>query len=198
MSEPYTQLRKRARSLALATLFDKPAQRDMICDLLLLGLELEKIRAIASEPMLAMIRMQWWYDLFANQTLSAEASDFAYRLYHDEKISNNALLALIEETQGSLQTEQAYVAWPKLYQLIAQANGWQIEPDLLTRLGQNFAKFYQDDVTFTPISDQEILAKSNGRHGFPRLINLLMTRRLKGVDDQDFLLIFRYLFRVLF
>ena len=142
MSGAYSDLRKVARSLALASLFDQPAERDMICDLLHLGLELEKIKEIASEPMLAMIRMQWWADLFTSETGPTEAADFAKRLYHHKDLSNDDVLAVIQQTQDSLQSPQAYVAWPQIFHLIVKANGWQIEAQITQTLGQNFAKFY--------------------------------------------------------
>ena len=198
MSGAYSDLRKVARSLALASLFDQPAERDMICDLLHLGLELEKIKEIASEPMLAMIRMQWWADLFTSETGPTEAADFAKRLYHHKDLSNDDVLAVIQQTQDSLQSPQAYVAWPQIFHLIVKANGWQIEAQITQTLGQNFAKFYQNDGVFSPLTDQQIKQGSTGRHGFLRLVNLLMIRQEKGANNDDFLLIFRYLFCVLF
>lgn len=199
MSAPYQELRERARSLALATLFDKPQERDIICDLIQLGLELEKIIEIASEPMLAMIRMQWWVDLFDAEAPQKEAPDFAKRLYHNAALAKADLLEIVQTTQDSLQSPQPHVAWDAIFRHIAKANGWQIKADILNQIGQNLGTLYQEGegAPYHPVSDKQIKAASAKHYGFIRLANLAISRQSSGKTDQDFLLIFRYLWRVI-
>ena len=56
----YNSLRQHAPRLALALLFQPERQKATLSTLLLLGLEFDRIAAQVSEPMLAMIRLQWW------------------------------------------------------------------------------------------------------------------------------------------
>lgn len=198
-AQAYHELRALARALALATLFDKPEARSHTCDLLQLGLELEKITDIASEPMLAMIRMQWWADLFSHTQAPHEAPDFAKRLYANPAIANHDMLAVIQATQDSLQLPQAATSWDKLFCLISVANGWQIEESVLLRLGQNFGALYQEDSAriYQPLSDKAIKQASGGSYGFMRLVNYLTARQMAGKSQDDHLLVLRYLFRLL-
>ena len=200
MSQPYRELRIRARSLALASLFDKPHERDIICDLIQLGLELEKIIEIASEPMLAMIRMQWWVDLFDAKTPLKEAPEFAKRLHHRQALAKTDLLEIVQITQDSLQTPAPHVAWDAIFRHIAKANGWQIKEPILNQVGHNLGTLYQtgEGAQYHPLSDKEIKEASAHNYGFIRLANLAIARQSSGKTDQDFLLIFRYLWRVLF
>ena len=202
MSDPYQDLRNRARSLALATLFDAPDERDIICDLMQLGLELEKIIEIASEPMLAIIRIQWWYDILVGDGALREAPDFVKRLKQYPSLGQDELAAIIQETQDSLQTPDPKVAWDKLFIALAAANGWQVKEDVLCQLGHNLGTLYQsglEDGTshYQLLDDATITQACTGRHGFLRLVNLLITRQKAGKNNQDFLLVFRYLWRIL-
>ena len=198
MTQAYQELRKTARALALASLFDKPDERDVICDLLQLGLELEKIIEIASEPMLAMIRMQWWVDLFDKDSLSDEAPDFAKRLYNAPAIATNDISSIVQETQDSLQSPNPEMAWARLFIVMANANSWQIDETIMKQLGRNLGALYQEEGDYQPIDDRDIKKASAGTYGFPRLVNLLVSRQISGKPNQDFLLVFRYLWRVLF
>lgn len=199
MSQPYQELRIRARSLALASLFDKPDERDIICDLIQLGLELEKIIEIASEPMLAMIRMQWWVDLFDAETPLNEAPDFAKRLHHYPQPAKADLLEIVQLTQDSLQSPAPHVAWDAIFRHISKANGWHIEEAILNQIGENLGTLYQDEAgrQYRPLSDKDIKAASGRNYGFIRLANLAISRQSSGKADQDFLLIFRYLWCVI-
>ena len=58
----YNSLRQHAPRLALALLFQPERQKATLSTLLLLGLEFDRIVAQVSEPILAMIRLQWWQD----------------------------------------------------------------------------------------------------------------------------------------
>ena len=198
MSAAYHDLRKRARALALATIFDKSHQRDLCCDVLHLGLELEKIVEMASEPMLAMIRIQWWYDCFEGAVVPSDAPELAKRLYHYDDIKPYLLTAL-QNTQESLQTDEAEADWSGLFQAIAIGNDWQIDTIIIRQLGQNLGSFYRDDNqhAYQPFSDKQLRQACEQPVGFIRLVNLLCQRQKSASSNEDFLLIIRYLWRLL-
>ena len=200
MSYPYQELRLRARALALATLFDAPQERDICCDMMQLGIELEKIIDIASEPMLAMIRMQWWHDFFDAEHAAQDAPEFAKRLHKLGKPVRDSMNAMLQDSQDSLQTEHAFVAWGALFTTLARANKWEIDEAVIKQIGTNLGALYAPDKApdYQPLSDADIKTASCKKYGFPRLVNLLITRQMAGKSDQDYLLIFRYLLRVLF
>ena len=64
----YTELRRQAPRLALALLFQTEEQKQQLSFLLLFGLELDRLSAQASEPMLALIRLKWWEDQLEART----------------------------------------------------------------------------------------------------------------------------------
>ena len=195
----YSELRAVARSLALATLFDKPKEQEVACDLIQLGLELDKIIDIASEPMLAMIRMQWWLDLFEAEMPLSECPDFAKRLHNSTYIENQNIIAIIQETQDSLQLPIHCTSWAKLFEVICLSNGWQVEKPVLQKLGQNFNAINHKELAhhYEQVSDKDIKAASGAKYGLFRLLNLVMQRQMSGKPTEDYLLIFRFLKLVL-
>ena len=62
MSGAWPSLREADRELALALLISPAKKRDILADRLNLALECESAIHIASEPMLAAIRLQWWVE----------------------------------------------------------------------------------------------------------------------------------------
>ena len=62
MSSAWPALREADGDLALALLFAPTRTRDPLADRLSLALECEAAIRVASEPMLAAIRLQWWID----------------------------------------------------------------------------------------------------------------------------------------
>ena len=66
MSGGWQALRQTDRDLALALLFAPAASRDLIADRLSLAIEAETAIKLASEPMLAAIRLQWWVEAIQN------------------------------------------------------------------------------------------------------------------------------------
>ena len=197
---PYSDLRQRARALALATLFDKPQARDNICDLLQLGLELEKILEIASEPMLAMIRMQWWCDMFESMTPPQEAPDFAIRLYRNQAVENQSLSAFVRSVQETLQSPEPHMLWGHLFTLLTESNSWDIDRSVMQQLGLNFGALYINEARGADVqlTDKEIKKASKSKYGFPRLINLLIHRQIAEQSNEDNALIFRMVARLLF
>ncbi|MEC7440267.1 MAG: hypothetical protein VX802_05385, partial [Pseudomonadota bacterium] len=66
MSGGWQALRETDRDLALALLFAPATSRDLIADRLSLAIEAETAMKLASEPMLAAIRLQWWVEAIQN------------------------------------------------------------------------------------------------------------------------------------
>lgn len=62
MSAGWQALRATDRDLALALLFAPGASRELIADRMSLAIEAETALKLASEPMLAAIRLQWWVE----------------------------------------------------------------------------------------------------------------------------------------
>ena len=199
MSAPYKELHKRARALAFTVIFDTSEERDAICDILQLGLELEKIIEIASEPMLAMIRMQWWLDLLSNAETADDISPLAQRLSMRFGKDNQMLISALQNTQDSLQTPSHYVDWPSLLTALDAYLGWQADSQMLTHLGRNMAALYQEQAGhhYHELDDKIIKQSTAKSHGFYRLLNMVIQRQIEGKATDDHLLIFRCLWRVL-
>jgi len=62
MTGGWQALRASDRDIALALLFAPSSRRDLISDRLHLAIEAENALRLASEPMLAAIRLQWWVE----------------------------------------------------------------------------------------------------------------------------------------
>ncbi|MEK9937054.1 MAG: hypothetical protein VW619_11520 [Rhodobiaceae bacterium] len=62
MSGSWPALRDSDRDLALCLLFSPASMRPLLADRLSLALEAENSLRVASEPMLAAIRLQWWVE----------------------------------------------------------------------------------------------------------------------------------------
>ena len=199
MSTPYQELHERARALALTVIFDKPEERDVICDILQLGLELEKIIEIASEPMLAMIRMQWWLDLIAKSDGEDDISPLAQRLKKRFGDNHHLLVSALQNTQDSLQTPAHYVDWPSLFTVIDTQLAWQADPQMIAQLGRNMAALYQEQGAhhYHALDDKIIKQATIKSHGFYRLINMVLQRQMDGKATDDHLLIFRCLWRII-
>lgn len=199
MSASYQELRGSARALALTLIFDKSSERDLISDVLLLGLELEKIRDLASEPMIAMIRLQWWRDLLETGALPQGAPPLASRLIEHDTIDKPALIAAIEDTQASLQMPPAAVSWEHLFLAINKSVGWHYDDAVMQQIGQNMTALYagEGQAAFTFLDDADIKQASPESHGFFRLLQFLMTRQLTKSTDGDHWLVLRYLWRIL-
>ena len=62
MTDGWRDLRKADRDLAFSLLFAPATRRNLLADRLLLAHEAETAIRLASEPLLAAIRLQWWHD----------------------------------------------------------------------------------------------------------------------------------------
>ena len=105
MSGGWQALRETDRDLALALLFAPAASRDLIADRLSLAIEAETAMKLASEPMLAAIRLQWWVEAIQNE--SGESVPLMERLLgHLDRgsLASADLVAQMELRQGRLST----------------------------------------------------------------------------------------------
>ena len=67
MTDGWRDLRKADRDLAFSLLFAPATRRNLLADRLLLAHEAETAIRLASEPLLAAIRLQWWCDAVEKQ-----------------------------------------------------------------------------------------------------------------------------------
>jgi len=117
-------------SIALIFGFETTQRRSLAANLLCLSGELENAIRIPKEPMLAAIRVQWWYDTLADEA-SAHQTNIAplvVRLrahIHNEDIKRDDVLKLIEAWQACTMDETASSAdaWSACWQLIGRYLG---------------------------------------------------------------------------
>jgi phytoene synthase len=112
----------------LCALFAPAEKREALFALIAFNHELARAREAASNPMAALIRLQWWRDTLEEARLGrpARRHEVAAPL-HDAvtggALDAEALLALVDarevEAEDGLATEQDFVAW-----LRGTAGGW--------------------------------------------------------------------------
>lgn len=133
-SSAYTDLRRQAPRLALALLFQTEEQKQQLSFLLLFGLELDRLSALASEPMLALIRLKWWEDQLEGKT--DEAGPLAGLLHqqlaagHLARADIARLIKCWAEAVQSGQTDSSE-NWAELVNLMA--NQALVRPSELPR-----------------------------------------------------------------
>ena len=138
----YRELRRQAPRLALALLFQSEQQKQLLATLFLFGLELDRVAAQASEPMLALIRLKWWEDQLDSGT--EEAGPLSGYLHHamtEGQLSREDITGLI---RGKTQTVQAGQTdrsenWADLVNLMAVKTGEQ-SSDLPRLIGRAVAQ----------------------------------------------------------
>ena len=84
----------------LTVLFAPPARREALFVLYAFNHELARARAVVSEPMLALIRLQWWREVVQG---TAKRHEVATNLYHLKAIG--------------LRWEYPREEWPAMYGL---------------------------------------------------------------------------------
>ncbi|MGB2107741.1 MAG: hypothetical protein ACPHZ5_06165 [Candidatus Puniceispirillum sp.] len=117
-------------SIALIFGFETTQRRSLAANLLCLSGELENAIRIPKEPMLAAIRVQWWYDTLVDEA-SAHQPNIAplvVRLrthIHNDDIKRDDVLKLIEAWQACTMDETASSAdaWSACWQLIGRYLG---------------------------------------------------------------------------
>ena len=95
MSGAWPALREADRDLALALLFAPRRTRDLFADRLSLALECEAAIRVASEPMLAAIRLQWWVE--AIESGRHEQVPLMLRLWHRIEAGEADAAGLIDQ-----------------------------------------------------------------------------------------------------
>jgi len=112
----------------LCALFAPAPAREALFSLIAFNHELARAREVASNPLAAMIRLQWWRDAVeeARAGRPARRHEVAAPLHEAIRtgaLDAAALLAMIDareaETQEAIATEQDFVAW-----LRGTAGGW--------------------------------------------------------------------------
>lgn len=118
----YSDLRRHAPRLALTLLFQTEEQKQVLAFLLLFGLELDRISALASEPMLALIRLKWWEDQLEVKTDEAgPLAGYLHQQLSSGHLKKADVIKLIDLWTMSVQAGQADQSenWAELIDLMA-------------------------------------------------------------------------------
>jgi phytoene synthase len=106
----------------LTVLFAPPERRETLITLYAFNHELARARDVASQALLALIRLQWWREVVEGEAKPHEVGTPLLTMIRDGRLDRAALLALIEaretEVDGDLPTLEAWRAW-----LLAGAGG---------------------------------------------------------------------------
>jgi phytoene synthase len=115
-------LRRHDPDRFLTVLFAPPERRETLITLYAFNHELARAREVASQALLALIRLQWWREVVEGQARSHEVGTPLLAMIADGRLDRPTLLALIEaretEVDGDLPTLDAWRAW-----LMAGAGG---------------------------------------------------------------------------
>lgn len=178
-------LRDTDRDLAFALLFAPHESRDLLADRLNLALECEAAIRIASEPMLAAIRLQWWVE--AIETGRHEQVPLMLRLLariESSRIDAAALIDQIGLWQDRLASApaDAGACWADCFALLA--------PDR-TAPARNIARsLYAGE---TPLSRDEIAGLKTPDTRWLWMLGRLAIHRQTGAPSEDPLLVWRML-----
>ncbi len=130
--------------------FESTHYRSLAANILCLSGELENAIRIPKEPMLAAIRVQWWYDTLADTdtTHQDNVAPLVVRLHKhilNEDIKRDDILRLIEAWQTCAldETASSTDAWGLCWQLIGQYLG----DDDTGKSAQNIAYFLHEKRT---------------------------------------------------
>jgi phytoene synthase len=106
----------------LTALFAPPEKRDALLALYAFNHELARAREVASEPPLALIRLQWWREVVEGKPKRHEVATPLSRAIADGTLQSSDLLPVIEaretEVYGDFETVSDWRAW-----LLAGAGG---------------------------------------------------------------------------
>ena len=124
-------------------LFAPPDRRDALLTLYAFNYELARARAVASEPPLALIRLQWWREVVEGEAKRHEIATPLTQALESGALRRDDLLPLIEardaEAYGEFTTTEEWRSW-----LLAGAGGLAVaaartlgadEPEPLRRYG---------------------------------------------------------------
>jgi phytoene synthase len=115
-------LRRHDPDRFLTVLFAPPDRREALITLYAFNHELARAREVASQALLALIRLQWWREVVEGEAKPHEVATPLLAMIADGRLDRAMLLALIEareaEVDGDLPTLDAWRAW-----LLAGAGG---------------------------------------------------------------------------
>jgi phytoene synthase len=115
-------LRRHDPDRFLTVLFAPPERRETLITLYAFNHELARARDVASQALLALIRLQWWREVVEGEARAHEVGTPLVAMIADGRLDRTTLLALIEareaEVDGDLPTLDAWRAW-----LLAGAGG---------------------------------------------------------------------------
>ena len=113
----WKSLRTHAPLLSYSLLFQNVQQRELLADILSLGLEFDFILAQASEPMLALIRLKWWEEQI-NSPVKGDSLPLLSQLNNHISagyLSRSQVTSLIQRWQDYAETD------PETHQKAGQA-----------------------------------------------------------------------------
>ena len=195
----YKSLRQHAPRLALALLFQPERQKATLSTLLLLGLEFDRIAAQVSEPMLAMIRLQWWQDQLDTdgETAGPLSAHLKQQLTFGELTAED-ISCLIACWRQSIQLGMSDSAdnWAQLIYLMSLKVGLK-RPEFAKEIGRSIALSRAGQPINLP-SSYKIYAQAGKGSEF--LICLAYLARQAGERDvtRTPFLIFGLLYQVIF
>ena len=113
----WKSLRTHAPLLSYSLLFQNVQQRELLADILSLGLEFDFILSQASEPMLALIRLKWWEEQI-NSPVKGDSLPLLSQLNSHISagyLSRSKVTSLIQRWQDYAETD------PETHQKAGQA-----------------------------------------------------------------------------
>ncbi len=122
-------LRRHDPDRFLTVLFAPPERREALITLYAFNHELARAREVASQALLALIRLQWWREIVEGAARAHEVGTPLFAMIADGRLDRASLLALIAarevEVDGELPTLDAWRAW-----LLAGAGGLAVAAGL--------------------------------------------------------------------
>lgn len=196
----YTELRRQAPRLALALLFQPEAKKQHLSVLLLFGLELDRIAAQASEPMLALIRLKWWEDQLEDATDEAgPLSRYLHEQLKQGQLSQSDIAGLITCWSETVQAGQTDMSgnWAKLVVLMARVAGLQAS-QLTQEIGRAVALSRAGQPVGALAPAKQIYQQCGAESEFLICLAYLASEAAKRDLDQAPFLIFGLVRQVLF
>lgn len=184
MTGGWQALRASDRDIALALLFAPSAQRELIADRLHLAIETENALRLASEPMLAAIRLQWWVE--AIETRRHESVPLMERLIAHINAGNvlaDDLLSQVGLWQDRLASapEDAAGCWGAMLAMLVPDQAAAAE-----QVGRGLAR--PDSI----VGDEALHLLATGQTRWAWIMGVLARHRRNGANRQeDPLLIWR-------
>src|ERR1700753_2441141 len=99
----------------LTALFAPPERREALLTLYAFNHEIARAREVASQPLLALIRLQWWREVVEGEAKPHEVATPLSEALAEGRLARADLLALIvareTEVEGEIATEDAWRDW---------------------------------------------------------------------------------------